>query len=228
MIFHPLCFNFLVLLLVMTFSSCVRYEKLVKTEFPQGTSYDDNREVTHNNVRSTTIYDQFSTKGFFDGLRLSDEVRTAYVDLYCRKRGITGEARKATLNRHLEENKHWISFYLLADVRDKTYISLSEKGSSWTVYLDVGNKVMLQPEFIKEVDLEPEYQAFFAHRFNLFKTAYLIKFPIMDIHGKRYEGDDVDVKLAISSPYKKGELVWKFSQTKTRKKLNKDEDFYWG
>ena len=219
--------NFFLLVLLVILPSCVRYDKLVKSEFPQGTSYDDNRDITHHNVRSATLYEQFSTKGVFNALRLSDSTRTKYVDVYTRKRGITGDAQKAILNRNLEENKHWISFYLLADIRDKTYVSLSEKSSFWSLYLDMGNGVTIVPESIKEVDIEPEFQAFFGYRFNLFKAAYLVKFPIFDNHGKRYEGDDVDVKLVISSPYKKCELEWKKSEEK-QEELRKDEDFYWG
>jgi len=219
--------NLLMMVIVMTLSSCVRYDKLVKSEFPQGTSYDDNRDVTYYNVRSVTLYDQFSTKGVFNALRLSDSTRTKYVDVYTRKRGITGESYKAMLNRNLEENKHWISFYVLADIRDKTYVSFSEKNSFWSLYLDLGNGVTIAPESIKEVDVEPEYQAFFSHRFNLFKAAYLVKFPIFDSSGKRYEGDDVEMTLVISSPYKNCELAWKNSDKEQHKKLRKDEDFYW-
>jgi hypothetical protein len=239
-VFLNLCLNVLMMFFVMTFSSCVRYDKLVKSEFPQGTSYDDNRDVTYYNVRSANLYEQFETKGIFNALHLSDGTRTKYVDVYTRKRGIMGASYKAMLNRNLEENKHWISFYLLADIRDKTYVSLSEKNSSWSLYLDMGNGVTIAPESIKEVDIEPEYQAFFGYRFNLFKAAYLVKFPIQDAAGKRYEGDDVDLKLVISSPYKKCELEWKNSDKKAGKKtgetsdqeieqvLGKDEDFYWG
>lgn len=231
MIQGPLYFHFIYLFLAMgalvVLPSCIPYNKVVKSEFPQGESYDDNREITYHNVRSTTVYDEFTTKGIFHALRLSDQARTAYVDVHCRKRGIIGEGKKAMLNRQLEENKHWISFYVLADIREKTYTSLSEKNSVWTVYLDVGNDINLAPESIKEVDLEPEYQAIFAHRFSLFKTAYLIKFPVTDGAGKHYDGDDVDLKLVVSSPYKKGELAWKQSDSIITEKLRKDEDFYW-
>src|SRR5579862_7400654 len=137
MIQNPLFLNLFLLMIMMTISSCVRYDKIVKSEFPQGTSYDDNRDVTYYNVRSVNLYEQFKKKAIFNALYLSDATRTKYVDVYTRKRGITGEAYKAMLNRNLEENKHWISFYLLADVRDKTYVSLSEKNSSWTLYLDM-------------------------------------------------------------------------------------------
>jgi len=226
MIQNPLFLNLFLLMIMMTISSCVRYDKIVKTEFPQGTSYDDNRDVTYYNVRSVNLYEQFETKAIFNALYLSDATRTKYVDVYTRKRGITGEAYKAMLNRNLEENKHWISFYLLADVRDKTYVSLSEKNSSWTLYLDMGNGVTIAPEVIREVDIEPEYQAFFSYRFSLFKAAYLVKFPIQDANGKRYDVDNIDLKLVISSPYKKGELVWEKSE-EAEQTLRKDEDFYW-
>jgi hypothetical protein len=234
----------LLLFVVVSLSSCIKYYETIKTEFPQGSELEDKREVVANNLRSTVIYDQFSTVAIFNALRLSDEVRMAYVDIYTRKRGIEGEAKEALLKRQLEENKHWISFYLLADIRDKTYVSLSEKSSYWTPFLQLGDNVKVTPLSIKEVDIEPEYQFFFGTKFNLFKIAYLVKFPARDSMDTLYKTNDITTKFVLSSTKKTGELVWddrakehdhELEKNKTgnrkklskNKKLRKDEDFYW-
>lgn len=166
----------LVMLCFMT--SCVKYYDLIKSEFPQGKDQPDYRVVASLYKRTATVYDEFQTKAAFNALWLSDELRTAYVNVYCNKRGLSNDEKEEMLKRQLEENKYWVSFYVLADIRSKTNSSLSDPNAMWTPYLKLGDFDTLVPESIKEVDLDPEFQLFFGKTFNLFKVAYLIKFPI--------------------------------------------------
>jgi hypothetical protein len=214
------------LLSMLMMSSCIRYDKLLKTEVPQGTDYLDKRDIAYNYVRSVAVYDEFITRALFSMLWLSDEVRNAYADIYCSKRGIQGDAREEFLKRQLEENNHWYAFYVLADVRDKTYLMLNEKNAVWTLSLDLGNKMILIPESVKEVDIEPEFQSFFGNNFTLFKTAYLVKFAKVDATGNVFNASDT-VKLIVSSPYKKVNAVWEKHKLKKKGALLKNEDFYW-
>jgi hypothetical protein len=208
-------------------SSCVPYHKLIKKESPQATELDDQREVAYNNVRTAAIYNQFETRALFNFLRMSDATRRAYADVYCGRRGIAAQAKEEFLKRQLEENNHWYSFIVLADIRDKTSVSLGEKNAQWTFSLDLGTDKTLVPESIKEIDVEPEQQHFFGHRFNLFKTAYLIKFPRHDASGQEYTSGPCS-KVIVSSPYKKAEVVWDEKDYKKKHEVRKDEDFYWG
>lgn len=198
----------------------------MKKESPQGTELDDYREVSYNNVRNVTIYNQFETRALFTFLRMSDATRQAYTENYCGRRGMTVEAKEEFLKRQLEENKHWFTYVALADIRDKTGVSLGEKNAQWTFALDIGAGRTLVPESIKEIDVEPEIQHFFGRYFNLFKTAYLVKFPHHDASGKTYTCDD-QVTIVVSSPYKKAEVVWNEKEFKEKKNVKKDEDFYW-
>jgi hypothetical protein len=215
--------------LLCMFSSCIKYQDLIKSEFPQGNDVSDKRDVAAKYVRNGTVYDEFQTKGVFSALLLSDEVRTAYVDIFAHKRGLSALAQEEMLKRQLEENRHWISVYVIADIRDKTYTSLSEKNAFWTLFITCDEKKII-PESIKEVDLEPEFQLFFGPSFTLFKTAYLIKFPLAH---KEHELSTAPINykkisLTIESTYKACELLWFTSQLKTKKKVMRNEDFYWG
>ena len=215
------------LVCVVLMSSCVPYHKLIKKESPQGTELDDQREVTYNNVRSVAIYNQFETRALFTFLNMSDATKRAYADLYCGRRGMTMQAKEEFLKRQLEENNHWYSFVVLADIRDKTCVSLGEKNAQWTFALDLGAGITLVPESIKEIDIEPELQHFFGHHFNLFKTAYLVKFPRHDASGQAFSAGSIN-KVVVSSPYKKAEVVWDDKDYKKKQNVRKDEDFYWG
>ena len=95
---------------------------------------------------------------------------------------------------------------------------------------DEDRVVKLEPISIKEVDVEPEYQDFFGkHRFNLFKEAYLVKFPMQDLESKPYvQAGDV-VTMVFGSAQRDVRLVWDTSDLKKKNhgEYRKDEDFYW-
>lgn len=224
--------------------SCIKYHKLVESETHQGKDLTDNRAIAHRYVRSITIYDQFETKARFDALWLSDEVRMAYVERYCQRRGKSDEEADAILARQLEENKHSVSFYVLADIREKRNEMLSEKEPIWTMYLDCDGR-RASPENIKEIELEPEYQFFFGYRMESFKTAYLVKFPMRVVGTDVLWQEGAVVQLYFSSPTKTSSVRWnpeenrrffgslgEKSEKKWKKAQNgkelKDEDFYWG
>lgn len=229
--------RFLLLSVIVMLSGCVPYYKLSKGEFPQGTDLETHYDITQNFVRSQRIFDQFTTLANFDALWLSDQTRIAYVDMYCKKRGRSNEAQEAMLERQLEENRHWISFYVLADVRDVFNGAMNDKTPDWTPYLEVGSQ-KLEPVAIKEIELEPEYIHLFGSKLNSFKTAYLVSFPAQDQSGKFYLDlckTSSMLKLVFSSVDKSCSVEWNLEQINKpskaenkSKKIGKEIDFYWG
>lgn len=215
--------------ILLFFSSCIKYHKIYQQETNQGKDLEDHRTVVYDNLRSKTIYNEFTTLAHFDVLRLSDAVREAYVDINVAKRGKNKQTKEAMLRRQLEENKHWITMYILADVRDRMHASLSENNAYWSPFLlfDDGRKAM--PISIKEVDLDPEYQFLFGHRFSVFKRSYEVKFPAVDLEGKSYLSKDENYKLIMSSPIKQVEYDWSKPQDfyMEGKRDLKNDDYYW-
>lgn len=214
--------------LVCTMSSCVRYYDVIKTEFNQGKKEPSKGCVAQAYRRATTVYDEFETRAHFDVVWLSDNIRCTYVDVYSNKRNLDLNTKEQMLKRQLEENKHWASFYVLADVREKTNASLSDPASVWTLSLQIDDQKPLQPESIKEVTLEPEMQMFFGSTFNLFKTAFLVKIPVTaEIADQlaRYRFDSV--RLYFRSPYKETSLVWDKCDVLNNKKVVHEKDYYW-
>ncbi len=205
---------------------CIKYHKIIESEFPQGKDHHDHRGIVYNHLKSVSIYRQFETVAQFNALWLSDQMRTCYVSLYAARRGMRAEAYDAYLRRQLEENNHWISFYLLADIRDVARVSMSEKNTAWAVYLDADGE-RVKPESIKEIEVEPEIQRFFGHRFNKLKVSYLIKFPARDAAGKRYDYSAERLRLHLSSPYKHDYMEWFIEDMAQSKKVPRDEDMYW-
>ncbi len=206
-------------------SSCVKYYEIIPAEFPQGTEKKRPVQIVSPFIKTLALYDEFSTQAIFDVLWLSDTVRAEYARAYASRRGKDTHMRDVMLRRQMEENNHWISFYLLADVRQKTNINLNEKQSRWSVYLRFAHNKTIEPVSIKEVELESEIQHFFGHRFNQFKTVYLIKFPAKSLDGKPYPVTKDSFKFVVASPDREGVVSWSLPQTADNKEY--DEDYYW-
>ena len=215
--------------MLVLFPSCIKYYKVIKNEFPQGEKRKDRREVAYNFLRTSKVYDQFVTQAIFHTLWLSNDVRAAYIDDFSGRRGKQADARDALLKRQLEENRHWISFYVLADLRNRQHVALNDKNAFWTMYIETQDGKKIEPISIKNVDLEPEYQRYFGHRYTPYKDMYLVRFPAKSLNGKKYlKKDDDSFKLMISSPYKKLAVEWQKKNRRKHVELLKDEDFYWG
>jgi hypothetical protein len=135
-----------------------------KANFYQGNRVDDPSEKVKPYLKSVTIYDQFTTKATFNVLWLSDAVREAYAHLHITRQGGDEERLKALLYRQLEENAHYISFYVLS-----LYEVKLEPNSSWSFFIKVNN-VNYQPLEIKRIELPYEYQVFLTFNFYLFSA----------------------------------------------------------
>lgn len=127
-------------------------------------------------IRSATAYDQVATRGKFDVLWLSDDVRTMFSQLLATKFGRTEEQKKAFLRRQLEENKHFIAFYVLSLHEHP----LGDPTSDWTVFLSIDGK-NYAPIEIKSVDLPPEYIFIFGKKYTRFRVPYSVKFDARTI-----------------------------------------------
>jgi len=175
-----------------------------KDSFHQGEQLQTSREHSQKYIHSVTVYNQFTTKAKFDAMWLSDAVRTDYADLHALKYGKNEEQKKKFLRRQLEENKHFISFYVLSLYE----ISLGDANSQWSVLLRIGAN-NYAPIEVKTVDLSPEYIHIFGKRFNRFKVAYSIKFDARDIEDQSLITLDTDkISLYFRSVEKEVSLVW--------------------
>lgn len=196
----------IIMLLMLT--GCGRIIDWGKSNFYQGEQLDINIKEVTPFIRSVTIYDQLETKAMFDALWLSDEVRTAYAKLHTLRQGKDDELQKAFLRRQLEENIHYISFYVLS-LHD---IKLGDKESCWSLFLQIDGVDYLPLE-IKQLDLPYEYQIFFGKQWNRFKAPYLVRFrakndddtPLITEQTKR-------IIMHVRSAYKEHAFIWQLQE----------------
>ena len=85
--------------------------------------------------------------------------------------------KEAFLRRQLEENNHFITFYVLSSYE----YPLGDVNSEWTLFLNIDGK-HYAPIEIKAVELSPEYIYIFGKKYNRFKVPYSVKFDAKDIN----------------------------------------------
>lgn len=156
---------------------CGRIVDWGERTFVQTPSLQASVSAAQKYIRSVTSYDQLTTRARFDVLWLSDDVRINYANLYALKFGKTEEQKKIFLRRQLEENNHFITFYVMS----LHECPLGEQNSEWTLFLVIDDK-HYAPIEIKSVELSPEYMYIFGKIYNRFKVPYSVKFDAKDIN----------------------------------------------
>lgn len=186
------------------FAGCARIVDWGKGNFYQGQKAKKYEDTPKEFIRSVTVYSQIDTQAMFDALLLSNEVRTAYADAYALKRGKTLQQKQLFLRRQLEENHHFISFYVLTIHK----IPLAQVDGPWQLLLEIDGEMYNSIE-IKQVDLPEEYKSFFGKKYNRFKTAYHVKFDAKDIDEEIIIDKDTRlVELHFRSIDKHATLSW--------------------
>lgn len=166
-----------------------------KENFQQTDRYD--KEFTRHMkpyLRSTVVYDQFATVADFDALLLTDAARMVYVDYYKQRHLLSSEKEAVMRQRVLNENKYYISFYVLGSQPENVYPNdrslfsgeyykqqslLGDKDAEWQVRLKVKDKEYA-PDSVRVVELPVEYQHFFGAQYSQFKSVYLVKFDALN------------------------------------------------
>jgi hypothetical protein len=158
-------------LMVFILPGCGRLIDWGKSRLYQGSPIAFDHTPVEDYLRWVTAYDQFTTIGSFDALWLTDPVRTVYARENSFREGKSAEHYKAFLRRQLEENNHYISFYVLSSHETP----LGDPFSEWKVFLTVDDHVFYPTE-CKAVDLPYEYKVLLKKRLNLFKESYILTF----------------------------------------------------
>ncbi len=190
-------------MVIMVLPGCGRIIDWGKTNFYQGKELSSFTTEVKPSMRSVVIYDQLETKAIFDVLWLSDEVRTAYAKLHILREGKSEEKLQSFLRRQLEENNHYITFYLLS-----TYeVKLGVPEAQWSLFLMLDGREYY-PFEVKEIELPYEYQLFFAERWNRFKVPYIVRFKAMTDDEPLLTEQTKNMELIVRSGQKEHIFAW--------------------
>lgn len=149
-------------------------------------------------IKSVSIYNEFVSIAEFSALFLTDQARMIYADYFFHRNFKTDEEQEIARQKLLQENQHYITFYVLGYQPAVIYPYnrsmfsgeyqvqgplLGAVDASWKITLSVDGKEYL-PYDIRSVDLSAEYQHFFALAWSQFKFAYKVRFDYFDEQGE--------------------------------------------
>lgn len=175
-------------------------------------------------IRNLKVYNNLSIIATFDVMLLTDEARMLFVDYHGKIQGLSFDEIQTLYNRQINENKYFVSAYVIAWHNEFTYETSKSlftgeyhKNSSilkgddalWNVSLILGGRRYL-PETIKVVEMPVEYQKLFGSCCNQFATTYLVRFAAKDKYNNYIFTDQkVSPILRFSSPTYKVDAIWK-------------------
>lgn len=223
-----ICVLFFIQFIAFT-SGCNKIVEWGKENFKQTERYNDGI-VKHMvpYIRSAIVYNQLETIADFTAMFLTDSARMLYVDYYINKHTITKEKEAIIRQRLLNENKYYVSFYVVCSQSEHSYpdnmslftgryyknaTMLGEKDSEWEVSLHVDGKDFV-PDSIRVVELPIEYQHFLGAHYSQFKSIYLVKFDALD---------DQDHEILTSGSHA---ITLKFSSARYKTELHWDDVTY--
>jgi hypothetical protein len=205
--------------LLLMLSSCNRVIDWGSNNFKEANIYaKDFIEPVQGYFRSESVYNKlFTSIGQFTALLLTGNVRKIYVDYHALKNSLNKEEKKLLLDRLIDENNHFISFYVTGEQPIATYSSskayftgsyekqgslLGTSNPMWKPYLQIDG-VEYKAHHVKKVDLSTEYKKFFGEKISQFKETYLVIFDA------QIDNNPHDFALTFRSGNSEITLNWK-------------------
>lgn len=193
-----------IFLLLMMLSGCSKVIQWGQLSFYQGLDITFDANLIDRYIRAISVYDQGTTLAKFDVLWLGDEVRAEYAKMHVMTMGKSEEQYQGLLRRQLEENKHFITFYILSLYENP----LGNFDSNWRISLRINGKEFA-PTDIKVIELAPEYKAFLDTHLNPFRVPYRVMFDARDLEDALLLREETSIiELIFRSMQKQVELRW--------------------
>lgn len=210
MVIHKNYSYFFIVLALVVLSGCTRIIDWGRCNFYQGQQAVIDTTTVRSYIQSLTMYDQFTTVAQFDVLWLSDAVRTEFVQTKAHSLGKTQEQTDMLLKRQLEENNHFITFFVLTPFD----LVGNQSAAEWAMFLEIDENTFVPIE-TKIIELSPIYRFYLGKKYSRFKTVYQVKFdartaqdtPLITPETKR-------IALHFRSTQKEGVVCWQINEPK--------------
>ena len=189
-------------------SGCTRIANWAQCNFYQGQQAVIDTATVRSYIQSLTLYDQFTTVAQFDVLWLSDAVRTEFVQTHAHSLGKTQEQTDMLLQRQIDENNHFITFFVLTPYD----MVLGQPNAEWMLFLEIQQTTFVPIE-IKTIELSPIYQFYLGKKYNRFKNVYQVKFDARNAQDAPIITAETEhIALHFRSTQKEGMVCWEINQ----------------
>jgi hypothetical protein len=185
-----------------------RSYKMIGKECPQVIKYEPPYGIIKKYLHSLTLYEGYETRAHFDVLCMSERMREIYAALKSARVGNDEARHVALLKQQKAEHAEHMTLYVLVQIADPEFVSLTDKNSAWSLFITTAQGRKVKPIAIKEIELDPEIKSLFGHRYIAFKKAYKIQFPLVDLSKASYFQQNQECELSLTGPGMSGVIRW--------------------
>ncbi|TAN63829.1 hypothetical protein EPN18_01295 [bacterium] len=190
---------------------CGAKKEVVKAEAPQKPSKAEYLDMLNKWTKSVKVYDGFDTRLYASATYKERSLREAYIRYYSASYQMDDAYRKSLLDREVNEADRYNEFFFAAYTPEDRWNDFEQRDSLWKLFLEDSAGGRVVPVSVKKLDRsDPLLREMFPY-FDLWSSAYIIKFPKYSETGKDPipNKDSKYLKMTITGIIGKGELIWK-------------------
>lgn len=195
----------------MFLAGCGAKKEVVKAEAPQKPSKAEYLDMLNKWTKSVKVYDGFDTRLYASATYKERSLREAYIRYYSASYQMDDAYRKSLLDREVDEADRYNEFFFAAYTPEDRWNDFDLRDSLWKLFLEDSAGGRVVPVSVKKLDRsDPLLREMFPY-FDLWSSAYIVKFPKYSETGKDPipNKDSKYLKMTITGIIGKGELIWK-------------------
>lgn len=195
---------------VLLLPGCGAKKEAVKAEAPAKPSKAEYLGLLGKWTKSVKVYDGFDTRLYVSSTYKDRSVREAYIKYYAASYQADERYMKSLLEREIEQSEQYNEFFFSAYTPEERWNDFDMRDSLWKLFLEDASGSRVVPVSVKKLDRsDPLLREMFPY-FDLWSSAYIVKFPKYTEGGKEPipNKDSKYLKMTVTGIIGKGELTW--------------------
>lgn len=165
-------------------------------------------------TRSTKVFDGIDARIYMSATYKDPSYITSYVNRYSKAYKLDEDYARALLERELGEADKYNEFFISVYTPEESWNDLENRDSIWKLYLEDGSGARLVPVSILRVDKgDPLVREFFPY-FDMWSSAYRVKFPKYSATGTEPipSASTGYLRLTVTGIMGAGTLEWRLKE----------------
>ncbi|MBI5886245.1 MAG: hypothetical protein HZB85_06650 [Deltaproteobacteria bacterium] len=165
-------------------------------------------------TRSTKVFDGLDAKIYMSATYKDPSYITSYVSRYSKAYKLDEDYARSLLERELGEADKYNEFFISVYTPEESWNDFDSRDTIWRLYLEDGSGARLVPVSILRVDKgDPLVREFFPY-FDMWSSAYRVKFPKYSETGTEPipNASTGSLRLTVTGIMGAGTLEWRLKE----------------
>lgn len=165
-------------------------------------------------TRSAKVFDGLDAKLSITATYKEESFSTAYLKRYLKAFKMDDNYADALFKREKDEVERYNEFFVAVYTPDESWNDLAKQNSIWRLYLEDDTGARLTPVSITQVDRDDILVREFFPYFDMWSTAYRVKFPkYSDVGAEPIPNASTNyLKLTVTGIMGEGTLEWRLKK----------------